>query len=54
MAQDIGLHKAWVQSSGHKRHYDISMSKRRQAVRKGAVEIPQIELGRLIRDCRKG
>ena len=45
MAYKIGLDPRWIQHAGTpKEHFDISMSKRKLAVRSGAVEITRREL----------
>lgn len=53
MADRIGVHRRWIQKAGTPgEHFDISLSKRADAVRRGAVEITWRELGRMIRDRR--
>lgn len=50
-AQTIGLRRAWFQSKPGNPvhdHYDLTLSKRAQAVRYGAVEIDQVEMGDLL------
>lgn len=44
MAAEIGVAQRWLQSSGEwKEHFDISMSKRAEAVKAGALEITMRE-----------
>lgn len=44
MAQLIGLKRAWFQSRRHLSHYDICLTKRRLAVRLGAIEVTSRDL----------
>lgn len=40
MADKIGLKRSWVQYPGTwKEHYDLTLSKRRAAIRSGAIEV---------------
>lgn len=49
MADRIGVSRRWKQDSGTWReHYDICLTKRAMAVREGAIEISQMELGRIL------
>lgn len=51
MAIQIGIARKWYQGD----HYDICLSKRRQAVAAGAIEISRMDLGRKVvaeRKCR--
>ena len=49
MADRIGVARRWLQHAGTTReHFDISLSKRALAVRAGAVEVPRLELGRIV------
>ena len=52
MADAIGLQRRWLQYPGspRRRHFDVSMSKRRMAVEMGATEMTMIEMGRMLRD----
>lgn len=50
MADRIGVNRKWFQGD----HYDIARSKRRRAVRFGAVEITWREAGRIMGIRRKG
>lgn len=46
MADRIGLQRRWIQKAGTRReHFDISLTRRAEAVRCGAVEITMRELG---------
>lgn len=55
MADHIGVHRRYIQHAGTEReHFDISLSKRAIAVRAGAKEVTQKDLGRLILARRKG
>jgi Protein of unknown function (DUF4031) len=51
MADDIGLLRSWYQSPDKASfpHYDLSLSRRRLAVERGATEITRMELGRYMR-----
>lgn len=45
MAKSIGLNPTWLQHPGQwNEHYDISLSKRRLAVRAGAIEVTSREM----------
>ena len=50
MADKIGVARKWIQKRGDPRreHFDICLSKRAIAVQRGAREISQLELARLI------
>ena len=49
MADNIGLEHHWIQDKGKwNEHFDVSMSKRKQAIRHGAVEVTQRELAKLL------
>ena len=55
MADRIGVSRRWKQDSGTWReHYDVCLSKRAMAVRAGAIEISQIDLGRLLAGRMRG
>ena len=46
MADTIGVKRKWIQHKGTpKEHFDICLSKRALAVKAGAIEISQHELG---------
>lgn len=48
MADKIGLKRGWLQAEGTAReHFDVSKSKRREAVEEGAVEITSRELAKI-------
>lgn len=50
MADRIGVDRKWLQKPGTRfEHFDIALSKRRLAVQAGAVEVGQMELGRILR-----
>lgn len=50
-AQQIGLKLTWKQHSGtYKVHYDLTKSKRRQAIAAGAQEIGSFAAGSLLRE----
>lgn len=54
MAAKIGVDSKWIQYPGQpNEHFDISLSKRRQAVLLGAKEITYRELGEIIWNRRK-
>lgn len=44
MAHKIGLQRRWFQNKPEHPHYDISMSKRREAIKLGAVEVSQRQM----------
>ncbi|MBV7408712.1 DUF4031 domain-containing protein [Maritimibacter sp. DP1N21-5] len=53
MADLIGVDRKWIQNAGTPReHFDIALSKRKQAVALGAVEVSMMELGRILRARR--
>jgi len=53
MADQIGLDRRWLQKPGtSQEHFDISMSKRRIAVERGAVEITMRQLAKMTIDKR--
>ena len=50
MAYKIGLNPRWVQHGGTpKEHFDISMSKRKLAVKHGAIEVTVRQVAMLLR-----
>ena len=55
MADRIGVSRKWIQKAGTRyEHYDIALSKRKLAVRYGAIEITQRKLVEILRsDARK-
>ena len=54
MADRIGVQRKWIQKPGtYAEHYDICLSKRRLAVKAGAVEITLKELGRKLIERRQ-
>ena len=54
MADHIGVQRKWLQYAGtHQEHFDIAMTKRRLAVKAGAVEVSIMQLGRLLQKRRK-
>lgn len=54
MADQIGVQRRWLQNPGTWReHFDISQSKRRLAIRAGAVEIDRKRLARLLKEKRE-
>lgn len=46
LAAKIGLKRSWFQPHGLMNHYDVSESKRRQAIRAGAVAVTARDLVR--------
>jgi hypothetical protein len=49
MADSIGVARRWIQESAtFQEHFDISLSKRALAVKKGAIEITWYSLGRMM------
>lgn len=54
MADRIGVQRKWLQKAGrHDEHFDIAMSKRKLAVKAGAVEVSMKEIGRILRAKRE-
>ncbi len=54
LAQRIGLQRRWFQNKPWPRqHYDVTDSKRAQAIAAGAVPITWREAGRMIADARQ-
>ena len=52
-AEQLGLKRAWFQSAGTIPHYDLTVYKRRQAVRLGASELTMREMALRISASRK-
>ena len=53
MADRIGVARRWIQHAGtYREHFDICMSKRSLAVRAGAKEVSQREVGLMLRGRR--
>jgi hypothetical protein len=52
MAELLGMRRAWFQPLSFP-HYDISLTRRRVALRLGAVEIDRRQLARFMRDKRQ-
>jgi hypothetical protein len=52
MADKIGMARRWYQPLSHP-HFDLSKTKRRQAVARGAIEVDRRELVRIMRETRK-
>ncbi len=53
MADAIGVDRRWCQHRGtHREHYDIAMTKRKLAVKRGAVQVTWEELGRMVHERR--
>ncbi len=50
MAGNIGLRREWFQDHKRHPHYDVSLSRRKLAVKYGAKEVTMIELVRIMRD----
>ena len=52
MAERIGLNPSWLQDAGTRReHFDVSMTKRREAIAAGALTVSMRELVGLMRRC---
>jgi len=46
MADAIGVNRKWLQDAGtYREHFDICLSKRAIAVKKGAIELTWMQLG---------
>lgn len=54
MADRIGLDRSWFQSDKHHPHYDLTSSKRGQALQCGAVFMPTAEQSKrgIIQSCQ--
>lgn len=52
MADRIGLRREWYQRDASTPHYDVSLSRRAEAVRLGAREVGRTELVAIIRAKR--
>lgn len=52
MAGKLGLRREWFQQSGSLPHYDICLTKRKQAIKMGASEISRKDLVQKIRQHR--
>ena len=51
MAHIIGVNGKWIQCQGtYKEHLDVCLSKRKLAIAKGAVEVSQMDLARILRE----
>ncbi len=54
MADRIGVARKWIQKAGTPaEHFDVCKSKKAAAIAAGAVEISQLQFGRLIRSKRE-
>lgn len=47
-ATTLGLKLEWFQDSPHAWHYDLTPSKRREAIKLGAIEITRRQLGEIL------
>ena len=53
MVDKIGVKRKWIQFPGtYREHFDICLTKRKMAVRLGAIQITTRELGRRLMDRR--
>jgi hypothetical protein len=51
MVDGIGVARKWIQFQGTPReHFDICLSKKKLAIKNGAIEIPMRELAKIIHD----
>ena len=49
MADQIGIQRRWIQKAGkYTEHFDVCLSKRKEAVKAGAIEVSSFDLTRLI------
>jgi len=49
MADQIGIQRKWIQKAGkYTEHFDVCLSKRKEAVKAGAIEVSSFNLTRLI------
>lgn len=54
MADAIGIDRRWLQHVGrHTEHFDICLSKRKMAVARGAREVSQMQLERILHAKRR-
>jgi hypothetical protein len=53
MARAIGMRRDWFQDKGSMPHYDVSLSRRKLAVERGAIEISDEKLIELVRAHRE-
>lgn len=54
MAEAIGVQRKWLQHAGRPdEHFDIAMSKRAEAVSRGAVEISMRDMARMNMEKRR-
>ena len=51
MASSIGLWRRWFQDTRHP-HYDVSLSRRQEAIKRGAVPLSYRDFGRKLREVR--
>lgn len=55
MMDKIGVNRRWIQDEGtYREHFDIALSKKKQALAHGAIAVSQHELGRMIAARRDG
>lgn len=53
MADQIGVARHWIQGQGtYREHFDVCLSKRKLALEAGAVEVSQLDVGRMIQAKR--
>lgn len=48
MAQKTGLRREWFQDKKHHQHYDVTMTKRREVIAHGAIELTTREYVRKV------
>lgn len=53
MAKKIGMKKEWFQEDASFPHYDVSISRKKDALKLGAIEIERREIVRKMRELRK-
>lgn len=53
MARQIGLRREWFQGSRSFPHYDVSLSRRHEAIRRGAVKLGRKEFVARMREIRR-
>ena len=54
MAMLLGLKRSWFQNKSILAHYDLTESRRKQAIKLGAVEVPLRFVGEYMRSIRIG
>jgi hypothetical protein len=53
MAELIGMKREWFQGRASTPHYDLSLTKRAEAIKHGAVELSRRQMGEWLRENRR-